>query len=77
MLKYFWLFFLMPLSLFAQFETPARWSTSVKELPNNEFEIIVSGKIDDGWHIYSIKHPDGGIGIPATFTVTPLSLIHI
>ncbi|MDK7374533.1 MULTISPECIES: cytochrome c biogenesis protein CcdA [Weeksella] len=71
MLKYFWLFFLMPLSLFAQFETPARWSTSVKELPNNEFEIIVSGKIDDGWHIYSIKHPDGGIGIPATFTVTP------
>lgn len=71
MLKYLWLFFLMPLSLFAQFETPAKWSTTVKELPNNEFEIVVSGKIDNGWHIYSIKHPDGGIGIPATFSVTP------
>ena len=69
MLKYFWLFFLLPICLVAQFFTPAKWTTSVKELANNEFEIVVSGKIDKGWHLYSMKHPDGGIGIPASFDV--------
>ncbi|WP_068598328.1 cytochrome c biogenesis protein CcdA [Vaginella massiliensis] len=71
MLKYIWLFLLLPFTLNAQFFTPVKWTTSVKEVSPKEFDITVSGKIDKGWHLYSMKHPDGGIGIPASFTVTP------
>ncbi len=67
----------MPICLLAQFVTPAKWSTSVKELPNNEFEIVVSGKLDNGWHLYSMQHPDGGIGIPATYNVEPTANVKL
>jgi len=43
----------------------------VKEVGQNEFEIEVTGKIDKGWHLYSSKHPDGGIGIPASAAFKP------
>ena len=66
MLKKLWILFLFPILVQAQFFTPAKWSTNVKDLGKNEFEVEVIGKIDAGWHLYSSKHPDGGIGIPAT-----------
>jgi len=65
MLKKFWILFLFPILLNAQLFTPAKWTTEVKDLGKNEFEIEVIGKIDAGWHLYSSMHPDGGIGIPA------------
>ena len=68
MLKKLWILFLFPILVQAQFFTPAKWSTNVKDLGKNEFEIEVVGKIDAGWHLYSSKHPDGGIGIPAAAT---------
>ena len=68
MLKKLWILFLFPILVQAQFFTPAKWSTSVKDLGKNEFEVEVVGKIDAGWHLYSSKHPDGGIGIPASAT---------
>jgi len=66
MLKKLWILFLFPILVQAQFFTPAKWSTNVKDLGKNEFEVEVVGKIDAGWHLYSSKHPDGGIGIPAS-----------
>lgn len=66
MLKKLWILFLFPILVQAQFFTPAKWSTNVKDLGKNEFEVEVIGKIDAGWHLYSSKHPDGGIGIPAS-----------
>lgn len=65
MLKKFWILFLFPILINAQLFSPAKWTTEVKDLGKNEFEIEVTGKIDAGWHLYSSKHPDGGIGIPA------------
>ena len=75
MLKKLWILFLFPILVNAQLFSPAKWSSSVKEVGQNEFEIEVSGKIDKGWHLYSSKHPDGGIGIPAnaTFKAAPNS----
>ncbi|MDM1071409.1 thioredoxin family protein [Empedobacter brevis] len=66
MLKKLWILFLFPILVNAQLFSPAKWSSSVKEVGQNEFEIEVTGKIDKGWHLYSMKHPDGGIGIPAS-----------
>lgn len=71
MLKKLWILFLFPILVQAQFFTPAKWSTNVKDLGKNEFEVEVIGKIDAGWHLYSSKHPDGGIGIPASATFKP------
>ncbi|MBS7334209.1 MAG: thioredoxin family protein [Weeksellaceae bacterium] len=68
MLKKLWILFLFPILVQAQLFTPAKWSTNVKDLGKNEFEVEVIGKIDAGWHLYSSKHPDGGIGIPASAT---------
>ena len=65
MLKKFWILFLFPILLNAQLFSPAKWTTETKDLGKNEFEIEITGKIDAGWHLYSSKHPDGGIGIPA------------
>ncbi|VDH15990.1 Thiol:disulfide interchange protein DsbD precursor [Algoriella xinjiangensis] len=68
MLKKLWILFLFPILVNAQLFSPAKWSSSVKEVGQNEFEIEITGKIDKGWHLYSVKHPDGGIGIPASAT---------
>lgn len=64
------LFFLLllPFLVNAQILTPVKWSTETKDLGNNEFEISLHAKIDNGWHMYSQKHPGDGIGVPATIT---------
>lgn len=62
---------MFPILVNAQLFSPAKWSSSVKEVGQNEFEIEVTGKIDKGWHLYSSKHPDGGIGIPASAAFKP------
>jgi len=64
------LFFLLvlPFLVNAQVLTPVKWSTNTKDLGNNEYEISLQAAIDEGWHMYSQKHPADGIGVPATIT---------
>ncbi len=64
------LFFLLliPLLVNAQVLTPVKWSTETKDLGNNEYEVLLHAKIDNGWHMYSQQHPTDGTGIPATIT---------
>src|SRR5690606_24925361 len=64
------LFFLLVLPFLAnaQVLTPVKWNTGTKDLGNNEYEISLKATIDEGWHMYSQKHPADGIGIPATIT---------
>ena len=64
------LFFLLflPFLVNAQILTPVKWSTETKDLGNNEYEISLHAKIDQGWHMYSQNHPGDGIGVPATIT---------
>lgn len=44
---------------------PVHFSAQMKELANNEAEIIFTAKIDAGWHVYSTDLSGGPI--PATF----------
>lgn len=64
------LFFLLlvPFLLNAQVLTPVKWTTETKDLGNNEYEVLLHAKIDNGWHMYSQQHPGDGIGVPATIT---------
>ncbi len=58
-------FMAMTLPLRAQFHDPVSFSVSQKELSDSEFEIVFTGKVEAGWHVYSTDIPDGG-PTPAT-----------
>lgn len=48
------------LSVYAQFQDPVKFSVSQKQLSDSEFEIVFTGKIDAGWHVYSTDLPADG-----------------
>ncbi len=54
-------------TLMAQILTPVKWSTTYKQLNANEFDLVFTATIDDGWVIYS-QYLDGDDGpIPTAF----------
>lgn len=59
---------LLCLPVFAQIQEPVKFKTELKTLSANEAEIIFSGAVENGWHIYSTDLPEGG-PISATFNV--------
>ena len=64
------LFFLLSFLAFAnvnaQIVKPVKWTTKVDKLSATEFNLVMDGKIDEGWHLYSQFTPDGG-SLPAEF----------
>lgn len=61
-------FLLLMLAVFpawAQLHNPVSFSVSQKSLSDTEFEIVFTGQIEAGWHVYSTDIPDGG-PTPAT-----------
>jgi thiol:disulfide interchange protein len=37
-----------------------KWSSKTEKISDTEFNLVISGKIDNGWHVYSQFTPDGG-----------------
>lgn len=64
--KIFLLIFLLfgTKQLSAQILNPVKWSSEVKQIKSNEFEIILTAKIDKGWHIFSQTLPETATPIP-------------
>ena len=50
----------------AQIIKPVKWSTQVERISASEFNLIMNGKIDEGWHVYSQFTPADG-PLPAEF----------
>lgn len=59
-LRTLFLVLIATISSHAQIITPVKWTTKVEKVSENEFNLIVSGVIDEGWHVYSQFTPDGG-----------------
>lgn len=59
---------LLCLPVLAQIQEPVKFKTELKTLSANEAEIIFSGAVENGWHIYSTDLPEGG-PISATFNI--------
>ncbi len=57
-------------SVFAQIETPVKWSYAAKKTGKNEAVVLIKATIEDGWHIYSQNVKDGG-PVKTSFTFTP------
>jgi len=65
------LFFLLIFLAFAygnaQIVKPVKWTSKVEKLSETEFNLVMQGKIDDEWHVYSQFTPENG-PLPAEFT---------
>ncbi len=48
------------LPICAQFATPVKFTVKENKVSDTEVEIVFTGKIDAGWHVYSVDIPDGG-----------------
>ena len=53
-------------SAFAQIQDPVQFKAEWKKISDTEAQIVFTGLIDAGWHVYSTDLPDGG-PISATF----------
>lgn len=53
---------------FAQIQEPVNFKTELKTISDTEAQIVFTGNIDAGWHVYSTDLPSGG-PISATFNV--------
>jgi len=54
-------------NLTAQIYDPVSFTSSIKEIGENKYTLIITAKIDKGWHIYSQNVPNGGPA-PTSFT---------
>ncbi len=65
-LLFFLLIFLASANINAQIIKPVKWSTKVEKVSDTEFNLVMEGKIDEGWHLYSQFTPADG-PLPAEF----------
>ncbi len=58
------IFFILSLlvagSVFAQFQEPVKFTVRENKISDTELEIVFTGKVEAGWHVYSVDIPDGG-----------------
>jgi thiol:disulfide interchange protein DsbD len=54
----------------AKIYDPVKWSFSSEKLNDNEHNLIITAKIEKGWHVYSQFIDDGG-PIPTSFKFKP------
>ena len=60
----------------AQIQNPAKFSVQLKAGKTAEAELVFTGKIAAGWHVYSTNLPDGG-PTSATFNVEKLDGVEL
>ena len=53
----------------AQIKNPVKFKFSINDLGNNQYEAVLNGTIESGWHIYSRDIPED-TGIPTEYKVT-------
>lgn len=63
---FFLLIFLATANANAQIVKPVKWTSKVEQLSDSEFNLVMNGKIDEGWHLYSQFTPENG-PLPAEF----------
>ncbi len=55
-----WLFMaILCLPVLAQIQEPVKFKTEWKSVSADEVEIVFTGKMEKGWHVYSTDLPEG------------------
>ena len=61
---------------FAQIQDPVQFKTEWKKISDTEAQIVFTGIIDAGWHVYSTDLPEGG-PISATFNTDKMEGVEL
>lgn len=64
---------ILPLSSFAQFESPVKWSVTTQQIAGDTFQVKLKATIADKHHIYSHDLPADEGPVPTTIQITPSS----
>lgn len=64
------LFVIITLQVQGQILDPVKWNFSSKKVSDKEAELVITAKIDKGWHVYSQFIEEGG-PIPTSFKFIP------
>lgn len=70
------LLLLFTVAVQAQIQEPVKFKSELKTLQTGEVEVIFTGTIDKGWHVYSTDLGDGG-PISATFNIEEMSGVEL
>ncbi len=66
-LLYCFLAFCFSFNLFAQVLEPVKWNQAIKKISDNEYELLFTADIEDGWYMYSQEESDGLGPLPTYF----------
>lgn len=66
-ITHFLLLMLVSVTMWAQYQEPVKFSVEQKKISDLEIELIFTGTVDPGWHVYSTDIADGG---PTAATIT-------
>lgn len=57
----------------SQMQNPVNWTYEAKKKTANTYEIVLTAKVDNPWHIYSQNTPEGGpVPTVVSFKANPL-----
>lgn len=59
-------------SVLAQSDREVQWTFAAKKISDNTYEIHMTAKVNDDWHIYSQDAGEGPFATSFTFTKNPL-----
>ena len=59
-------------SLLAQSDKEVQWTFSAKKIADDKYEIHMTARVSDDWHIYSQNAGEGPFATEFTFTKNPL-----
>ena len=59
-------------SVLAQSDKEVQWTFAAKKISDNTYEIHMTAKVNDDWHIYSQEAGDGPFATAFTFGKNPL-----
>ncbi|MFV0593007.1 MAG: cytochrome c biogenesis protein CcdA [Draconibacterium sp.] len=52
--------FVVAIAAQSQVVEPVTWSFSQNKVSETEYDLVLTAKIDEGWHLYATKLPEGG-----------------
>ena len=61
----------------ANAQHPVSWSFTAKKVGDKTYEVYMTAKMQNGWHLYSQSQPEDAIAIPTTFTINNNPLVKL
>lgn len=76
-MKFLWTALLLGLTTFLMAQNPVKWTAKINHVKGQEYDLIFSAKIDDGWKTYSqyLESDEGPVATNITYESKNIQLI--